>query len=669
MNTIRWGIIGPGTIAQNFADGLHEANSGELTAIASRNTDRLASFGDHNNVAKDMRFESYEAMAKSDAIDAIYIATPHPFHAQQAIMAMRNGKPVVSEKPAGLIAGEVIAMTEVARQEDVFFMEAFMYRCHPQITRLLEIIASGEIGEIRHVTARFGFAAGYDANNRAYNAELAGGGILDVGCYPVSLSRLVAGAKDGLPFADPVDVGGVAELAPTGVDQTAYGTLKFANGMTADIACAVSLNMDNTATIVGTKGSILMTDPWAPGRDAGPSDTTLEITVDGNSRVEEIKNPAHLFMFEAEAASQALQKGLKEVEAPAMTWADSIGNARALDAWRQAVGYQLVAEDPKAPRILPGTMPAAPTMPMRTIEGVDKPVSQLVMGCDNRDTVAEGAIVWDAWMEAGGNAFDTGFVYGGGLHETVLGHWMTARGVSKDAVVIVKGGHSPYCTPRALESQLEISLERLQLDRAPIYIMHRDNPDVPVGEFIDVLNHLHETGKIGIFGGSNWSIDRFAQANSFASANRMQGFSALNNNLSLAVMERPVWPGCISANNHEALSAMRDGNVAHFSWSSQARGYFLPKELRDRLPVDTAPETCFGSEANAERRRRAEELAQERGVSAHNIATAWVLAQSFPSFALIGPRSPGEIASTLPGVSVNLTSQEAAWLNLESETR
>ncbi len=105
------------------------------------------------------------------------------------------------------------------------------------------------------------------------------------------------------------------------------------------------------------------------------------------------------------------------------------------------------------------------------------------------------------------------------------------------------------------------------------------------------------------------------------------------------------------------------------SWSSQARGYFLPEPLRNRLPADTAPETCFGSPANAERRRRAETLAAERGLSAHNIATAWVLAQSFPSFALIGPRSPGEIASTLPGLSANLTAAEVAWLNLESDNR
>jgi len=131
-------------------------------------------------------------------------------------------------------------------------------------------------------------------------------------------------------------------------------------------------------------------------------------------------------------------------------------------------------------------------------------------------------------------------------------------------------------------------------------------------------------------------------------------------------MEKPVWAGCVTGNTPETLAWLRRTGTIHLSWSSQARGYFLPADLRDRLPEDTRPETCFGSDANAERRARAEQLAQKRGVSAHNVALAWVLAQSFPSLALIGPRSPGEIASTLPALAVVLSPEEVAWLNLEA---
>ena len=289
------------------------------------------------------------------------------------------------------------------------------------------------------------------------------------------------------------------------------------------------------------------------------------------------------------------------------------------------------------------------------------------MGCDNRDTPAEGAVVWDAWMEAGGTAFDSAFVYGGGRHEAVLGQWIASRGVAEEITVISKGAHSPYCTPRALLAQFEISLGRLQLNHVPIYILHRDNPEVPVGEFVEAVNGLIAEGRVGIWGGSNWTPARLAEAQDYAEAKGLQGPSILNNNLSLAVMERPVWPGCVTSNDAQTLSFLKERQVVHLSWSSQARGYFLPEALRDRLPEDTRPEACFGSAANAERRRRAEALAGARGVSAHNIATAWVLSQPFPSLALIGPRSAGEIASTLPGVGLTLDAGTVAWLNLETD--
>jgi aryl-alcohol dehydrogenase-like predicted oxidoreductase len=290
----------------------------------------------------------------------------------------------------------------------------------------------------------------------------------------------------------------------------------------------------------------------------------------------------------------------------------------------------------------------------------------LILGCDNKDTWEEGAPVWDHWLASGGNAFDTAHIYGGGKHEQALGNWITRRGVAKDVVVVVKGAHTPHCTPEAIGTQLAQSLERLQLDHAPIYIMHRDNPDVPVGEFVDALNTLKSKGLIGDFGGSNWSVERFVAAKAYAATLELAPFRVLNNNLSLAVMEKPVWAGCVTSNTPATLKFLRESNTIHFSWSAQARGYFLPEALRNRLPEDTRPETCFGSDANAERRRRAEALAAKRGVSANNVALAWVLAQNFPSFALVGPRDVTEIDSTLPAATLALAQDEVKWLNLEA---
>ena len=668
VTQIRWGIIGPGTIAHNFANGLHEASSGSLTAIASRNQQRRQTFGDAYGIAPDKRFASYEALIADPVIDAIYIATPHTHHAEQAIMAMRGGKSVLCEKPAGVTAAQAIAMTETAAQEKIFFMEAMMYRCHPQIARVIELIRAGTIGEVTHLRSSLGFAATFDPASRLFDRTLAGGAILDVGVYPVSLARLIAGAVQGGQTDDPVSVRAVGRLGQSKVDEEAHALLQFKGGLIAE--CGVSLNrpLSNDAIITGTKGTIRLVDPWTPGRDAGPSDAIIEISKDDTTQIEKLERKEHLFAFEAEQASQWIAAGRLEAETPAATWADSIGNAQTLDRWRQEIGYRFEATDAAVNRTLPGVLPANPIkIPKKSIEGIDLPMSALIMGCDNRDSFADGAIIWDAWLEAGGNAFDTAFVYGDGLHEKVLGTWLESRGVGDQVIIISKGAHTPYCTPRCIETQLTQSLDRLGVNSVPIYIMHRDNPDVPVGEFVDALNRLHNAGRIGLFGGSNWSTARFDEANAYTHAHNLKPMRILNNNLSLAVMEKPVWDGCMSRPTRpDTLAHLRQNNVIHLSWSSQARGYFLPEDLRNRLPADTGPETCFGSETNAERRRRADQLAQNRGVSAHNIATAWVLAQSFPSFALIGPRSAGEIASTLPGLGIDLTPDEVAWLNLET---
>ena len=669
MTETRWGIIGPGSIAHNFADGLKEAPSGRLFAIASRNQDRRTAFGDAYDIADDKRYAEYDALAADPEIDAIYICTPHPFHAELAIMAMRAGKAVLCEKPAGLTAAQVAAMTLIAEQEGVFWAEAFMYRYHPQIALLVELVRSGEIGTVRHIRTAFGFSTKVNPTSRLFDRALGGGAVLDVGVYPISIARLIAGAAADQSFANPTALKAVGRMGSTDVDEEAHALLQFESGITAECATGVTRDMQNSATVYGTKGTIHLPDPWVPGRNAGPSDAVIEVTVGGESRTEKVERPEHLFAFEAEAVSAAIRDGKKEPDAPGATWADSLGNAEAIDHWRHEVGYAFTPTDVAISRRLSNLIPSGlPQVPRKAVPGLNRDIAALVMGCDNQNSIEGASVLWDAWMEAGGNTFDTAHIYGGGRHEAVLGEWIAARGVASEVSVIAKGAHSPHCTPEAIGSQLRISLERLKLDRVPVYIMHRDNPGVPVGEFVDALNALRADGLIEVFGGSNWSIERFQEANDYAAENGLEPFRILNNNLSLAVMERPVWAGCVTSNTPETLAYMRENQVAHFSWSSQARGYFLPEELRGKLPPDTGPELCFGSPANEERRRRAEALARDRGVSTHNIATAWVLTQTFPSFALIGPRTLSELVSTLPALGVDLSGGEVAWLNLESDT-
>ena len=315
-----------------------------------------------------------------------------------------------------------------------------------------------------------------------------------------------------------------------------------------------------------------------------------------------------------------------------------------------------------------------------TITGLEKKISKLIIGNDNQTDYNKAARLWDYWINVGGNTFDNAFVYGDGSMEKLLGQWHKKRNNRKDLVIIAKGAHTPDCNPKSLSEQLTISLDHLQIDQADIYIMHRDNLDIHVSEFISVLNEEKQKGRIKIFGGSNWSLKRFIQANNWARKNKKEEMSILNNNLALAKMINPLWSGCISSNDEATLKYLHSSKKAHFSWSSQGRGYFLPEKLRkaieDKIKLDesdwrkpgennSGPISCFDSPENQIRRKRANEFAKKLNVTTQNIATSWTLNQPFPSFSLIGPRKINEIKSTLPCLNISLILKEIKWLNLD----
>ena len=666
VKTVRWGIAGPGAIANNYAAGIAAAPNATLVAASGRDKERLDVFADSHGIERSHRHIGHLALLNDAGVDAVYVSTPHTEHAQITIDALRAGKHVLCEKPAGLNAAEVRAMVDVARDCDRFFMEGFMYLFHPQIARLVEIVSSGTIGEVESIESSLCFTSAYDPKSRLYDPEVAGGAIMDVGCYPVSFSRLMAGISLVKTFADPIRVRGIARKTQSGVDGVSYALLEFENGLMAQCTASVDREMPSTATVHGRTGVAFLSTPWDPGRDKGPSDAKIVINVSGNETVEEFKHPEILFSLEAESASEAILSGAREISAPGMGWQDSVGNAAVLESWRDEIGYELRQEQITGGRRLDKVVtPKLEKMPTASIPGVDSPLSLLVMGCDNQERGSDANVIWDAWLEAGGNAFDTAWEYGKGKMETLLGKWIDSRGVRDDVVVIVKGCHTPHCDPHSMHVQLEQSLDRLGAERADIYIMHRDNTSIPVGEFIGQINDLSDKGMIGAVGASNWTLERYKSANDWASDNGKKPFSIINNNLSLAVMEQEVWPGCRTSNEAETLAFLRETNTAHLSWSSQARGYFVQESMRGVLPEGTRPDQCFESEANAKRRDRAEELAKKKGVSATNIAAAWVIKQPFPSFALVGPRRPAEIATSLPALDVELTADELAWLNLE----
>ncbi len=185
----------------------------------------------------------------------------------------------------------------------------------------------------------------------------------------------------------------------------------------------------------------------------------------------------------------------RQAPSPAMSWADTLGNMRTLDLWRESFGFQYESEklDAVWPTVSHRPLAVRKPNPMRygKIPGVSKPVSRLVMGVDNQRTIAHASVMFDDFFERGGTAFDSAYVYGGGMCEQVLGRWVHNRGLRDQVVIIDKGAHTPFCNPKDLTRQLLESLDRLGSDYMDLYLMHRDNLEVPVGEFVDVLNeHL-----------------------------------------------------------------------------------------------------------------------------------------------------------------------------------
>jgi predicted dehydrogenase len=345
MSTLlNWGILGTGRIAGIYAQGVARSQTGRVVAVASRELGKAQAFAGEHRIER--AHGSYEALLADPAVQAVYIATPHPQHAEWVARTARAGKHVLCEKPMTMNLAEARTAAEACRASGVLFMEAFMYRCHPQTAKIVELIRGGALGRVGLVQATFSFNLPFDPAHRLFDKALGGGGILDVGCYPVSLTRLVAGAASGQPFLDPEHVDGVAQLHPqAAVDVYAAATLGFANGVIAQVACGIGLLQERAARIYGSEGWLHVPEPFILNFDGGESKLILHRR--GATAPEEIVVTAPpLYSTEADAFGRAVLAGARDV--PAMPVADSLGNMATLDRWRAAVGLAYEADKPSA---------------------------------------------------------------------------------------------------------------------------------------------------------------------------------------------------------------------------------------------------------------------------------------------------------------------------------
>jgi predicted dehydrogenase len=319
-NPCRWGIIGPGKIAKKFAAAIPLAGNAVLQAVASRDAARARDFAEKNGAAK--WYGNYEQLVNDPDIDAIYIATPHAFHTENALLCLSHHKPVLCEKPMALNRKQVQQMVDASQQKNTFLMEAMWSRFLPAIEKILELANEGKIGTVRYVRGDFGFYNAFDPDSRLFDLHLGGGSVLDIGVYPLFLCLSVLGKPDHITAT--------GKLAPSGADETCLAVLQYDNGATASAFSTVGAFTSLTAEIGGSEGTITIPSAWYKNntftlhRMGEEKQTfTFDAVVNG-------------FEYQIREVMRCLEQGL--TKSPAMSHEFSLLLSGTMDTLREKIG-------------------------------------------------------------------------------------------------------------------------------------------------------------------------------------------------------------------------------------------------------------------------------------------------------------------------------------------
>jgi len=319
------------------------------------------------------------------------------------------------------------------------------------------------------------------------------------------------------------------------------------------------------------------------------------------------------------------------------------------------------------------------------IPGLNKPVARVMQGgtmFGSDLNEADSFALLDQVYELGCNTIDTAHVYSGGNSERVIGRWMQSRGNRDKMVIITKGAaHSEdrrRMTPFDITSDLHDSLARLRTDHIDLYLLHRDDPDMPVEPIIDILNEHQQAGRFQAFGVSNWSYQRIEAAKAHARANDLAPFVASSPQFSLAESLEEPWPLCISISGSTGVTAREwyaQTQMPVLAWSPLASGFFSGRFRRDNLHMfgerewDKVAMRAYASEGNFQRLDRASILAKEKGLTAADVALAYVMNHPMNLFAVVGPHSGKKFKANIEASDVPLTPQEMDWLDLKTNSR
>ena len=318
---IKWGIISTGHISGRFAEALEILPDAELVAVASRTQESADEFAQRYNIPK--AYATYQQLADDPEVDAVYIGTPHTFHLENSVMCMRKGKSVLCEKALTINAEEAREMVRVAREENVFLMEAMIPRQVPLLKKVMQWVKDGRIGEVRMVKASRCARGEFTPSARRLNPGLGGGSLLDVGVYVISFAFQVFGKA-------PVESVGLSHIGEIGSDEQGVAVLKYDKGEIADLSFALRTEAVNEAYILGTEGYIKVHDLFAV-----PTKASLFID---RKEVDVIEEPiiGNALNYEAEEVMRCMREGLKE--SPFMPLEESIQIMEVMDKIREPWG-------------------------------------------------------------------------------------------------------------------------------------------------------------------------------------------------------------------------------------------------------------------------------------------------------------------------------------------
>lgn len=324
--TIKWGILGPGKIARKFAQDLLLHPEAEIYAVASRDSERAANFAAEFNVSR--KYVSYQELVQDPEVDIIYIATPHVFHYEQAQLCLNAGKNILCEKPFGMNAREVTAISELAGNKGLFAMEGIWTRFIPGTEKVLEIINSGAIGEILNIKADFGFLGNENTTRRVYDISLGAGSLLDIGIYPVYLSLLLQGI--------PKTINAMASFAAGGADIWCGILFDFENGSKAILESTMLANTEIEAVIYGSRATLIMHHRFHH---------TKQITVNYHNGTQETFNIGYSgngYYHEIQEVMHCLKNG--QTESQKVPLEMSLKLAATLDKIREIIGLKYDAD-------------------------------------------------------------------------------------------------------------------------------------------------------------------------------------------------------------------------------------------------------------------------------------------------------------------------------------